>query len=302
MDVRHLQVLRELGERGSVAAVAHALHVTPSAVSQQLGALHRAVRVPLTERSGRRLVLTATGQALAAAAVDVSAALDRAERAVDAYLDDEAAPVTVAAFHSEALAYFAPLLQACAATSGPVVHCADADVAQADFPALVADYDLVLAHRLAHSPPWPTDRLAVVPLVYEPLYIALPAAHPLAAKPELTAADVSAEPWISVHDGFPLQGTLAAIAAAAGRPLEIKHRINEFTVTASVVASGAAIALLPGYTTVPDPAITLRPLADLPAGRHIDVLTRPETLHRAAAQTVLRSLQAITAAPTSQSR
>jgi DNA-binding transcriptional LysR family regulator len=294
MEVHQLKVLRELGERGSVAAVARALRVTPSAVSQQLAVLQRSSRAPLTERRGRRLVLTDAGKALAAAAVEVIGALDRAAHAVDGYLDDPGLPVSVAAFHSAALAYFAPLIQDLREAGGPPVHCADADVAQCDFPALVADYDLVLAHRLDSSAPWPSDRLTVLPLVHEPLYVAVPATSPLAHAERLTAADVATQPWISVHDGFPLQGTLAAIAAAAGRPLDVTHRINEFTVAASVVASGAALALLPGYTTLPDPRVVLRPLDDLPAGRRIDVLTRPETLNRASVQAVLHALRAIT--------
>ncbi|MBB2940831.1 DNA-binding transcriptional LysR family regulator [Actinoplanes lutulentus] len=289
MDLHHLRLLRELGDRGSVAAVAEALHITPSAVSQQLKVLQRSARVPLTERQGRRLVLTGAGRALAEAAAEIWTAMDRADRVVDAYLEDPAAPVTVAAFHSAALAYFPALISA----GSPVVRCSDRDVAHADFPALVADYDLVVAHRLAHNPPWPVDRVTVVPLVYEPLYVAMPADHRLAGRAELTAADVSTEQWISVHDGFPLQGVLTAIAATAGRPLDVVHRINEFTVAAAVVAAGGGLALLPGFTSVADPRLVLRPLADLPAGRHIDVLTRPETLHRAAARTVLNALREI---------
>ena len=50
MDVRQLEVLRELGDRGSVTSVAEALFVTPSAVSQQLAALQRNVPVALTRR------------------------------------------------------------------------------------------------------------------------------------------------------------------------------------------------------------------------------------------------------------
>ncbi|XVV10021.1 LysR family transcriptional regulator [Actinoplanes sp. CA-131856] len=292
MDPHHLRLLRELGERGSVAAVARALRITPSAVSQQLNVLQRSSPVPLTERSGRRLVLTGAGRALASAAVEVMTALDRASRAVGDYLDAPGTPVTVAAFHSAGLTWFAPLI-----TRFPQVRCADEDVAEADFPALVGDYDLVLAHRLAHSPPWPADRLTVIPLIREPLYVAMSAHHPLTARERLTAADVSAWPWISVHDGFPLTGLLTAIAAAAGHPLDIRHRINEFTVAASVVAAGEALALLPGHTTPPDPRLALRPLADLPAVRHIDVLTRPETLHRAPVRSVLDALREIAARP-----
>jgi DNA-binding transcriptional LysR family regulator len=297
VDPHHLKLLRELGERGSVAAVARAMHITPSAVSQQLNTLQRSSRVPLTERHGRRLVLTPAGRALAAAAVDVMAALDRAARAVGDHLDSPDTPVSIAAFHSAGLTWFAPLLRRLAETGGPPVRCADEDVAHADFPALVGDYDLVLAHRLAHSPPWPAGRLTVVELIAEPLYVAMSADHPLAGRDRLTAAEAGTWPWISVHEGFPLEGVLAAVAAATGRPLDIRHRINDFTVAGTVVAAGEVLALLPGITTVPDPRLVLRPLADLPAARHIDVLTRPETLHRAAVRTVLDTLRTLVAAP-----
>src|SRR6476661_8830057 len=103
MDLHHLRLLRELGDRGSVAAVARALHITPSAVSQQLNVLQRSAPVPLTERSGRRLVLTDAGRALAAAAVEVMAALDKTSRAIGDYLDAPDRPVTVAAFNSAGL-------------------------------------------------------------------------------------------------------------------------------------------------------------------------------------------------------
>lgn len=292
MDPHHLRLLRELGERGSVAAVARALHITPSAVSQQLNVLQRSARVPLTERRGRRLVLTGAGQALATAAVEVMTALDRAARAVGEHLDDPGAAVTVSAFHSAGLNWFAPLL-----ARAPQVRCSDADVAHADFPALVGDYDLVVAHRLAHSPPWPADRLTVIPLLVEPLYVAMSVDHPLATRDPLHAVDTAGFPWLSAHAGFPLADILAAIASAAGRPLDIRHRINEFTVAASVVAAGEVLALLPGHTTVAGQRLVLRPLADLPVARHVDVLTRPETLHRASVRAVLDTLREIIDAP-----
>lgn len=298
MDAYRLQVLRELGERGSLAAVAAAMGLSPSAVSQQLAALQRGIAIPLTRRRGRTLALTAAGEALAQAAVQVATALDQASRAVAEHLEDPAGPVSVAAFHSAALTWFPPLLTHLATVGGPPLSCADADVAQEDFPALVADHDLVIAHRLDHTAPWPTQRISVIPLAYEPLLVAIPAAHPLAQREHLAAADVAAQPWISVHDDFPLQPTLDLIAAAAGRPLNVVHRINELTVAAAVVASGAALALLPAYTTTPHPAVVLRELTDVRAGRSIDVLTRPETLHRAAARHVLDALRAIATPPT----
>ena len=57
-DVRRLRLLRELSVRGSLAAVADALHQSPSSVSQQLTQLEREVGLPLLVKSGRGVQLT----------------------------------------------------------------------------------------------------------------------------------------------------------------------------------------------------------------------------------------------------
>ena len=71
MEIHQLQMLRELGDLGSVKAVAEALMVTPSAVSQQLALLQKSVDVPLTRKEGRALVLTDAGRVLAEAGAAV---------------------------------------------------------------------------------------------------------------------------------------------------------------------------------------------------------------------------------------
>ena len=291
MEARHLIVLRELGDRGSVSAVAAALHLTPSAVSQQLAALQRGAAVPLTRLDGRVLVLTEAGRSLAAAAVDVATALARASAAVDAHLADPAATVRVAAFHSAASAFFPALLDGGAAG----IACADEDVAQDAFPLLCADHDVVIAHRPAGSGPWP-GTVRATRLLGEPLDVALPAGHPLAAKRRLRALDLAGEPWIAVHDGFPLSGAVDAIGAAAGRPLDVRHRINDFAVAADLVATGAGFALLPRYLGPRRADVLLRPVAGLHVAREIDVLTRPEQRFRTAVTDVIGRLVAIAAA------
>ncbi|MEU3279101.1 LysR family transcriptional regulator [Streptomyces antibioticus] len=289
MDERQLRILRELGELGSVTAVAEALRVTPSAVSQQLRLLQRPIPVPLTERDGRRLVLTAAGQALADAAIGVETALARARHAVDAFVDLPDGTVSVAAFHSGAAAFFPLLLRGLAAPGSPRLTLHDEDVAQDDFPPLTRDHDLVLAHRLDHAPAWPRTT-TVTPLLREPLDIALPAGHPLAARPRVTPGEVADQPWITVHDGFPLLATVEAVAAAAGRSLDIVHRVNEISVVAELVAAGGGVALMPRWTARPHPDVVLRPLDGVQALRHVDVLHRPERTARRAVRTVLTAL------------
>ncbi|WP_104100742.1 LysR family transcriptional regulator [Cryobacterium sp. M96] len=297
MDLHQLFILRELGERGSVAAVARALFVSSSAVSQQLSALQRSTGVALTERRGRRLVLTPAGTALATAAASVSTAMAAAEQSVAHFHEEPAAPVSLSAFHSAGLAWFGPLISRLASPAGPTgtpIRCGDEDVARQDFPALVADYDLVIAHRLPHDPLWP-QRVTVTPLLYEPLDVALHVGHPLAGRSSVSVADIADEPWIAGHPGFPLAEAVNVVAASAGHPLRIEHRINEFFVAASVVASGSAIALLARYTMAPAPGsgLVLLPIDDLRVGRQIDVLSRPETLLRASVRRVLGELRAV---------
>jgi DNA-binding transcriptional LysR family regulator len=296
MELGQLRALRELGERGSIAAVAAAMRVTPSSVSQQISALQRQSSTPLTYRDGRRTALTPAGRALAAAAIDVEVALERAEQAVRDFEDVASGVVSVAAFHSAGLAMFGPLLAAMRAPGLPGVALTDFDVAQSDFPALTADHDLVVAHRLAGSEEWPSW-LRVETLLFEPLDIALRRDHPLAGRAVLTASDLRDEEWVAVHEGFPLEQAVRVIATIGGREARIAHRINEFLVAATVVAAGNCVALLPRHTSVlrDRPELVLRPL-DLPGlGRHIDCLARPETLERAGVRTVLDRLRVIAA-------
>ena len=292
MELGQLRALRELGERGSIAAVATAFRVTPSSISQQISALQRQSAAPLTYRDGRRTALTDAGRSLAAAAIDVEIALERAEQAVATFQSAESSTVSVAAFHSAGLAVFGDLLHAMTGPDRPEIELHDFDVAQGDFAALTADHDLVLAHRLVGSPPWPTT-VRAERLLFEPLDIALRRDHPLAGKSSIDPADLRHEKWVAVHEGFPLERAITMIAGLGGSEASIQHRINEFLVAGAIVAASDCVALMPRYTTDPrhHPELVLRPLAGADIGRYIDCLARPETLERAAVKTVLTEIR-----------
>ncbi|MDO4129357.1 LysR family transcriptional regulator [Clavibacter michiganensis] len=300
MDPARLRLLRELGDRGSVVAVAVAMHVSASAVSQQLAALQAGVAVSLTVKRGRRLVLTEAGEALAAASVRVDEALAAARDAVGSFLEHDGRAVRVSAFHSAGLALFGPLLAELAGAegSGTGVALADADVAQGDFAGLTADHDLVVAHRLPHDPPWPTARLVVVPLLVEPLDVALHAGHPLASTAGITPDQLRDERWISTHAGFPLAGVLDHLGALIGEAPRIVHRVNEFSVAAQIVRAGDAIAVMPRTTGAPlaVDGMVLRPVVGATLVRHVDVLARPDALAQAPVRVVLAALKRVAAA------
>lgn len=292
MELGQLRALREVQARGSIAGAALALHVTASSVSQQLTALQRKAGTALTYKQGRRTALTAAGLALCRAAVDVEVALARADAAVAQFTADAGAPVTIAAFHSAGLALFSRLEQRMQESGGPLLSFSDQDVAQRDYPALTADFDVVLAHRLSNSPLWPPT-VSITPLAYEPLDVAVGAGHSLAGQKSLVPKDLRGERWVSVRHGFPLEGAIEMIGTLAGEEVSVAHRINEFFVAASIVEHGGCISLMPRYTVDRRrfPQLVLIPLREPKLGRRIDVLTRPETLERAGVQQVIAALK-----------
>lgn len=290
MDTRHLTTLRAVRDRGGVTAAAAVLHLTPSAVSQQLRALSRDAGVEVVERDGRGIRLTGPGHALADAALDVAVALERAEAAVEEFRSAPRGLVRVAAFQSGAELLLPGLLTRVAAMGGVRVELGDEDVAQDQFLPLTGDFDVVVAHRPDSAYAWPAD-VRVVPLLREPLDVALPPGHPLADRPVLTPEDLADEPWISVREGFPVAGVLDAVGAALGRPLRIVQRFNDFGVVEALVAAGHGVSLLPRHTSGRRGAV-LVPLAGVRAGRRIDALLRPDRAERRVVRQVLEALRA----------
>src|ERR1700750_2825393 len=80
LDVRRLRVLREVIAQGSFSAAADSLHLSQSAVSQQIAVLEREVGLPLLERTSEGPKLTAAGEGLMEHADAVICRLEEAER------------------------------------------------------------------------------------------------------------------------------------------------------------------------------------------------------------------------------
>lgn len=296
MEIHQLQILRELRALGSVTAVADALRVTPSAVSQHLAALQRGFRTPLTRRQGRTLALTPAGEVLAAAGADAIDAMAAARNALDEFESAATGIVSASGFHSVGQALFGPLLRELSALpDAPTVQLTDEDVAQSEFSGLTARYDLVLAHRMEHSEPWPTQGLRSVTLVREPLDVAVPASHPLAARASLTPQDVAGERWVTSRVGYSPDDVLRAVSAVAKRPIEVHHRINDYGAVSAVVAAGGVLGMLPRFTSrsADDRDIVRIPLRGVSTHRMIDLLARPENLRRRSVRLVVEALQQV---------
>jgi DNA-binding transcriptional LysR family regulator len=205
-DVKKLRILRTLRDRGTVTATAEALRMTPSAVSQQLSNLSKQLGVPLLEAQGRRVRLTDAAYLVLRRAEAVFAELERADAELTGYLRGEAGQVRIAAFSTAVPALVVPAIQRLRAEDrpGPDVRVREAEAAQAYELLVAGDVDLALS-LAAHAPTAHDPRFVVLPLLADPLDVALPADHHLAAAPALRLADLSGDPWIGPlvtdHDG-----------------------------------------------------------------------------------------------------
>jgi len=295
MEIAHLELLRELADRGSVTEVAAATGKTTSAVSQQLRLLQRRVGVQLLERSGRGVRLTDAGLALARTAIKVSTAIAEAEADWDRYRRTATGTVRLAFFFSAGEILIPGLLERMDAYPGIELITDDRDVGEGDFDALVADFDIVIAHRSDGGVVADRSRLQVTHLLREPVDVGVPLDHRLARRERVTTADVIDEPWIGVPKDFPLDRVLSAVSVQAGRDAKIIFRTTHLPLAEKLVEAGRGLALLPRHSSQPRAAagaFALLPLVGIRAGRHLEALSRPDRAARRAVRLVLDALAA----------
>jgi len=293
MDVRRLELLRELAERGSITAVAAATNRTSSAVSQQLKILEREAGIPLTERRGRGIVLTGAGRMLAQTATDVAVALERADALWEDFKQAPRGDVTLTIFPTGGQMLLPGLLTAVADVPGLVLSCTDQDPLIPDFADLTPDFDIVVADAPTILPSWRERGLAVLPLMREPLDVALPEGHPLAEKATLSPRDLADETWIGVPVGFPYDLILRQIETANGTPARVAQRFLDNGIVETLVAAGHGIAILPRFTTrVHSNGLVSRPLTGVRTIRQISALMRPDRAERPSVRLVVEALRA----------
>lgn len=291
MDVERLRLLRELAERGTVHAVADAMSLTPSAVSQQLKILQREAGVPLLEPAGRRLRLTDAGGVLVARTDEVLAALDRAHAEMAAYRSTPRGTVRVAMFPSGAAMLLAGLITRAAAIGVEVLG-RDLDQPAASAPGQLADFDVVVVHRDERNPAHWGPRIEVTPLLREPLEILLPPEHRLCTRERIPLRELADEPWIGVEGGLMVDDVLRSLAAISGVQPRIVQRVNDFRVVEELVLAGVGIALFPRYVITARELIR-KPLSGIRVARRIEAVTRAGAIARPAVGAVIDILRTL---------
>jgi DNA-binding transcriptional LysR family regulator len=301
LDIHRLRLLRELHERGTIAAVADALQFTPSAVSQQLAVLEREAGVGLLERAGRGVRLTDAALVLVdhAEALLARAALAEADLAAAAGL--VAGRGRIAAFQSVALRLALPAMQALA-RNAPRLRCelVEAEPEQA-LPALaLGDVDVVLGDEWLHQPLRMPTGVRRHELLRDPVHLVLPARHPAARRHRdaVPLAELAGEAWTAGHSGMAWEEmTHRTCRELGGFDPDVRHRTNDATVSLALVAQGMAVTMLPDLV-LPGrhPGVVLRAIAEGPVSRSIFAATRTADDARPSTQALVTALRDAAAA------
>ena len=294
IDARRLRVLREVAEHGTVAAAADALHLTPSAVSQQLAALEREVGQPVVERNGRGVRLTGAAEVLVGHANVVLAQLEAAAADVAAYADGLVGTVGSPASPRGSRRSSRRPPRRCASPirgSGSRSPSRRHPGASSPSPAATSTW----------RSRWPRgwrrrsttrayERLA---LRVDPLDAVLPATHPRAGDDAVDLAALASEPFIGPPDGTSCHDVTVNGCAAAGFTPGFAHRSLDYHATMALVAAGLGVALVPrlGQAVVP-PGVVVRPLAGPVPARHVFAATRAGSARRPTVAAVLDALVA----------
>jgi len=261
LDVRKLRLLRELGRLGTIAAVAQAFSYTPSAVSQQLGALEREAGVELVRHVGRRVELTPAGAGLAARAEPVLALLAEAEAALAAERRELAGELRVGAFPSAVRTLLPGALVALGAEHPRLeLHVTEIDPAGVPDALRTGALDIALVHEYDYVPGPADPALELRPLLAETIFVA--SAGPLPRGPKDAIGRCADLPWIAASPGTLCQLMAERLCQASGFSPRIRHRADDFATVLALVAAGQGVALVPELALASRPAgVVLTPLA-----------------------------------------
>ncbi len=270
MDLTRLRVLAAVAREGSVTAAARSLHYAQPSVSHHLARLEAEVGVPLLERHGRGVRLTAAGRLLAARAEEILGRVGAARDELDALVSLSAGRVRLAAFPS-ALATLVPDVVARLARDRPGlgVGLVEAEPPEA-LDALrrgAVDVALVFEHDRS---PVDVEGLRAVPVLAEELFLVR--AADTAAAPGRDEGTPGRDPVLAdlalLADAAWIAGCercradLVGRCERAGFTPRVAFETDDYVAVQSLVAAGVGVSLLPALALRAhrDPRVDVRAL------------------------------------------
>lgn len=281
LDVGRLRLLREVDLRGSIAAAAREVGLTPSAVSQQLTILEREAGTPLLDRSPRGVLLTGAGQALVARARAILELLEEARADLDRLTGELSGHVRIGTVASAAAA-----LVSTAAIRLAAEHVAleltvtVAEPARTIDQLLNGDLDIAVVDVYDGVPIPVPDYLLATDLCTEPLVV-ISAVGALPGTGEVALSELSGASWVMPPLDAACGQAVRFACRAEGFEPQVRWETDDMLLLVRAVAAGHGIAVLPRLAVADNVAeIEIRPLAGPGMSRRLLALTRSSSQDR----------------------
>lgn len=293
LDVRRLRVLQEVVARGSFSAAAESLHLSQSAVSQQIAVLEREVGIPLLERTTDGPKLTAAGEALMVHGDAVMCRLEEAERELAQIAGLEGGRLRLASFPTASATLMTGALSLFRQRFPKIELQFTEDEPEDSFPALKrGDFDLAVVFDY---PSFPIDfgRDVEAELIYEEsMRVAMPPGHPLAGGKSVRIADLADDDWLCGELPSSCREQVINLCREAGFEPKISFQSEEYDVIKGFVAGGLGVTILPELAG-DHPGIELRPVRGQKPVRRVWAVTRETEARSPAAEEMLGILREV---------
>lgn len=252
LDVKRLRVLREVASQGSFSGAAASLSYTQSAVSQQIAALEREAGTKLVERNARGVRLTNAGSVLVEHADAILARLRAAERDLEAIAGLRGGQLRLATFPSAGGSLVPPAVALFRERHpGVELSVVPAEPDEAVAALRAGEVDVALSLEAAFAP-FADTGIERTPLLDDPMHLAMPAGHPLAAQDDLRIEQLSEEAWIggTLSMSCPDSAILLRTCQAAGFEPRIAFSSDDYPAIQGFIAAGVGVALIPDLALV----------------------------------------------------
>ncbi|MFF5434219.1 LysR family transcriptional regulator [Streptomyces griseofuscus] len=292
LNLERLRTLDALARHGSVSAAADALHVTTSAVSQQLGKLEREINQQLLAKNGRGVRLTDAGRLLAEHAARILSQVELAESDLEAHRGQVVGELRLSAFPTAARGLFPVALRALRAEHpGLRVRSSELEPEQGIAAVVRGDLDLAVVLDWYNKPMPVPDGLVKAPLLDDPAEVAMPAGHRLADREEVDLAEFAEDEWITWGEGeFCHEWLMFTLRSKGVEPI-VGHRAGETHTQLQLVSAGLGVCIAPllGRHPVPD-GVVLVPLTQR-VRRHVYVIWQADADRRPSIRAAVEALR-----------
>jgi DNA-binding transcriptional LysR family regulator len=298
VDWRKLRLLYELDRRGTIAATAEAMYLTPSAVSQQLAGLAREIGVPLLERRGRTVVLTGQARVLLAHAEDMRELAERTRAALDAWQDGTVGHVRIGAMATGIAALVAPaIVRLRGDRPGLTVRVSEQEPDEALDLLDSGELEIAVTVDYPGAPSREDARYRRLDLIADVMDAVVPAGHALAGRASIDLTELACEVWVGAAASDACSHIVNGICAAAGFSPDVQYYCREWDAVAALVAAGVGVALIPRSAQPLRPrGLAVLPVAGAPATRLLFALVRAGTELDPGTRAALEALGAVAAA------